>query len=455
MGDPAPCGGPYGLRGRPRGSPLQPNVEGPRGASAVSAEPRSLGPFVDGPTPLTPRRLFPWLGLTAFASGVPYALVNETAPVLYKAQGVDLKEVGLLSALGLMWILKVLLAPFVDAFGTRRRWIVITQLGLAAVMLGIATLPGSEVTRTAWLLLGAVALLSAVQDLAVDAYAVDVVPSRWLGPASAVRITLYRVGLVLAGGTLVGRAASLGWSATWQVAAAAMGLLALASLALPAAPRAPAARLSLVAPIWALLRRPAALGFLLFVLLYKVGDRAMAPMTKPFLLDRGLTLPDLGDLLAPLVIVATLLGAFTGGWLTRRWGALKALLILGLAQALSNLGYAGAAAAPSQGTLWGAALLEPFCGGLGTAPFIALLMLSCERTHAATQYALLTALMGLVGGLIGIPSGFLVSDIGYGWYFALTCLLALPAFLLLPAVRRWIAASPAGQAEAAVAAVGA
>ena len=407
---------------------------------------------MDGPAPLTPRRLFPWLGLTAFASGLPYALVNETAPVLYKAEGVDVKEIGLLSALGFAWILKVLLAPLVDRFGTRRRWVVGTQLGLALALLAMSLLPADHVPLEAWVLLAVVALLSATQDLAVDAYAVDSVPRDWLGPASGIRVTCYRVGMVVAGGTLVARAATLGWSGTWQLAAGLLALLALASLALPSAPRTRA-----VGPVWdqsvgSLLRRPAALGFLLFVLLYKIGDRAMAPMAKPFLQDRGFTLAQLGDALAPLVIVATLAGALLGGWLTRRWGPLKALLILGLAQALSNLGYAAAAAAPATATLWGAALLEPFCGGLGTAPFIALLMLSCERTHAATQYALLTALMGLIGGLIGIPSGFLVSDIGYGWYFALTCLLALPAFLLLPAVRRWITSSPAGQAEAAVAA---
>jgi PAT family beta-lactamase induction signal transducer AmpG len=405
---------------------------------------------VNGPTPLTPRRLFPWLGLTAFASGLPYALVNETAPVLYKAEGVDLKEIGLLSALAFAWILKVLLAPLVDRFGTRRRWMVGTQAGLALALLAMSFLPADHVPLGAWVLLAAVALLSATQDLSVDAYAVDSTPRDWLGPASGVRVTCYRVGLVVAGGTLVARAATLGWSGTWQLAAGLLALLALASLALPSAPR-----LRATGPVWeqslgSLLRRPSAAGFLLFVLLYKLGDRAMAPMTKPFLQDRGFTLAQLGDALAPLVIVSTLAGALLGGWLTRRWGPLKALLVLGLAQALSNLGYAGAAAMPSQATLWGAALLEPFCGGLGTAPFIALLMLSCDRLHAATQYALLTALMGLVGGTIGIGSGFLVSDIGYGWYFALTCLLALPAFLLLPSVRRWLTSAPSPQETAAV-----
>lgn len=396
-----------------------------------------------GDPPLPPRRLFPWLGLMAFASGMPYALVNETAPVLYKAAGVDIRALGLLSALGFAWILKALLAPLVDAYGARRRWIVATQALMALVLLAAAALPGDVLGPEAWLVLGSLALLSAVQDLAVDAWAIEATPAAWMGPASGWRVTAYRVGLVLAGGTLVGRAAMLGWAGSWQVAAGVMALLALGSLALPSAPKAPPQPVSWVAPVRGLLRRPGAWGLLLFVLLYKVGDRAMAPMTKPFLQEQGFTLAQMGDLVAPLVIVSTLLGALLGGWLTRRWGVLKALLVLGLAQALSNLGYAGAALAPSPGTLWGAALLEPFCGGLGTAPFIALLMLSCERLHVATQYAILTALMGLVGGTIGIGSGFLVKDLGWTAYFALTCVAALPAFALLGPVRRWLAATPA------------
>lgn len=377
----------------------------------------------------------------AFASGVPYALVNETAPVLYKAAGVDIRALGLLSALGFAWILKALLAPLVDAYGARRTWIASAQALMALALLAAATLPADSVSREAWLVLGALALLSAVQDLAVDAWAIEATPGAWMGPASGWRVTAYRVGLVLAGGTLVGRAAHLGWAGTWQVAAGVMAVLALGTLALPAAPKAPPQPVSWVAPVRGLLRRPGAWGFLLFVLLYKVGDRAMAPMTKPFLQEQGFTLSQMGDVVAPLVIASTLLGALLGGWLTRRWGVLRALVVLGLAQAVSNLGYAGAALAPSPGTLWGAALLEPFCGGLGTAPFIALLMLSCERLHVATQYAILTALMGLVGGTIGIGSGFLVKDLGWATYFALTFLVALPAFALLAPVRRWLAAT--------------
>jgi PAT family beta-lactamase induction signal transducer AmpG len=396
-------------------------------------------------------RLLPWLGLIAFASGLPYALVAETAPTLYRAEGVDRTRLGLFSALTLGWPIKALIAPLVDRFGVRRRWVPVLALALGFVLLLVSGLPGHEIGAAAIALFGLVALLGGLFDVAIDGYAVDATPAERAGPAAGVRTAFYRIGFAVAAGTLVARAPALGWSGTWLVAAGLLGVVAAFTLALPPAPRTRAPDVNLLHALRALRARPAWLGMLLFVLLYKVGDRAMAPMAKPFLQDQGFTLQELGDVLTPLVILATLAGALLGGLLTRRWGVVRALLVLGLAQALSNVGYAGAAVVGGRGGAWTAALLEPFCGGLGSAPFVALFMLGCRGAYAGTQYAFLTALMGLVGGAIGIPSGAIVdhTGLGYGGFFLVTGLIAIPPLLLLPYVARWLDAARNDQAAAA------
>ena len=398
--------------------------------------------------PRVPAGLLAWLALLGASSGAPFALVNETAGLLYRAQGVALGKVGLLSLLGWVWSLKVLWAPAMDRWGSRRTWIVTMQAALALALLGVAALPGTEVTVTAWLAFTVVAFLSATQDVAVDAYAVDAVPSAWVGPASGVRSGAYRVAMVLAGGTLLARVGTLGWSGLWIAAGVAMGALAVATLRLPPIHRAPTANLRTRDMLRTLLARPGVLALLAFVALFKVGDQAMAPMTKPFLLDHGFTLGEIGDLLAPALAASTVAGALLGGWLTHRWGVVRALVVLGLLQAVSNLGYFGAALEGGHATMWAAAVVEPFCGGLGTAPFVSLLMLSCDRRHAATQFALLTAIFGLVGRLLGGFSGEAVKAIGYAPWFAVTFALALPAFALLPWVRRWLTAPPEEDAAA-------
>jgi len=119
--------------------------------------------------------------------------------------------------------------------------------------------------------------------------------------------------------------------------------------------------------------------------------------------------------------------------------------VLGILQAASNLVYAAAAALPPSPVLmYAASVVESFCGGLGTAPFLAFLMSICEKAHAATQYALLSALFGLTRALAGAFSGFATEALGYAVYFTVTFVLAWPAFLLLPWVKPWTGGATAG-----------
>jgi len=164
----------------------------------------------------------------------------------------------------------------------------------------------------------------------------------------------------------------------------------------------------------------------------------MGRMIKPFWVDSGLSVEEIGFVSTTLGVGATIVGGLAGGILTTRWGIFRALWMLGLLQAVSNLGYA-AAAAYSFGHLgiYAASLCESFTGGLGTAAFLAFLMHVCDKRHAATEYALLSALFALARTGAGTLSGWGVEQLGYANYFALTFLLAFPAFALLPWVKPW------------------
>jgi PAT family beta-lactamase induction signal transducer AmpG len=163
----------------------------------------------------------------------------------------------------------------------------------------------------------------------------------------------------------------------------------------------------------------------------------MDPMTRPFWVDRGFTLEEIGAVLTTGRMVATVAGAVLGGWLTTRWGLFTALWSLGALQAVSNLGYwLAATAAPSKALMFGAALFENFSGGMGTAAFVAYLMSVCEHRFAASQYALLSALLAFTRAFAGPFAGLVTERVGYARFFLLTFLLAVPGFLLLPGLRR-------------------
>ena len=72
-----------------------------------------------------------------------------------------------------------------------------------------------------------------------------------------------------------------------------------------------------------------------------------------------------------LGMICTILGAIAGGAFVTRFGIYRGLLVLGIVQMLSNLAYALVAMTNAgRPAMYGAAVIETFCGGLGTAAFL-------------------------------------------------------------------------------------
>lgn len=199
-----------------------------------------------------------------------------------------------------------------------------------------------------------------------------------------------------------------------------------------------------------MLARPYILPVIGFVLIFKLGDASMGFMVKPFWVDAGFTATQIGLVSVNLGLILSIAGGIAGGWFTDRVGIFKALWILGLFQALSNLGYVWVAsvlpsAAPGtsvafehQVLMYSASAVESFTGGLGTAAFLAFLMAIVDKRHSATEYALLSSIFALSRQLAGYASGFGAHYMGYAPYFLLTFFLSFPAYLLLPWVKRML-----------------
>jgi PAT family beta-lactamase induction signal transducer AmpG len=389
-------------------------------------------------TPQSRRSRLAWIGALAFASGFPFGFINELIPVWLRATGSGLTDVGLVAGATFPWTFKFLWAPLVDRFGTRRVWIVGCLLLLAAALLVLPLVPVGGHGALFWIVLVAIVTLSATQDIAIDAYLVETTTRQELGIANSVRIACYRVAMLVAGGALLWLAGWAGWPMAFKAGALMLAVLAFAAWRAPAPVRAPAdASVVLLTPIKALLARPGIAAVFAFALLFKLDIAAMEPMTKPFWVDRGFTLAEIGTVLTTGRLLATVGGATLGGVLTTRWGIVRSLWVLGAVQACSSLGYAWAAfAAPSKGLILAAALFENFAAGLGTAAFVAYLMSVCERRFAATQYAMLSALLSATRALAGAASGPLAEQMGYGPYFGLTFAIGLPAFALIPLLAR-------------------
>jgi len=197
-----------------------------------------------------------------------------------------------------------------------------------------------------------------------------------------------------------------------------------------------------------MIQRPYFVPVILFILTFKLADSAMGFMIKPFWVDLGFTASEIGMVSVNLGLGLSILGGIAGGWFTDRTSIFKSLWLLGLFQAVSNLGYAMAASIipvqalgatiPFQHKLlvYSASGLESFTGGLGTAAFLAFLMAIVNKKHSATEYALLSSVFALSRSLAGWAGGFGAEFLGYAPYFFLTFFLAFPAYFLLPWVKK-------------------
>jgi PAT family beta-lactamase induction signal transducer AmpG len=385
------------------------------------------------------RTKFFWVAVLYLAQGFPFGVFQECIPVYLRLHGVSLKDIGLVSLLGLPWSVKVFWSPLIDRFGRFQVWIAACLLAMAALLVFFPQIdPAASVLLLGGLLL-AFTMASATQDVAIDAYTIGLLDRREIGSGNGIRVSFYRVALILAGGGTVALAETVAWGPLFAAMAAIFVLLAGAALLAPSVKRDPEARRHAVSALARWARRPGALAVLLFVLTYKLGDASMGPMIKPFWVDRGMSLFAIGMISTTFGVFATILGALAGGWFTSRYGLFRGIWILGLFQAVSNLVYAGVAGAGmGREGIYVASVFESFTSGLGTAAFLAFLMSICEKEHAATQYALLSALFSFTRSISGGFSGWGTEHLGYASYFAVTFLLALPAYALLPWVRRYL-----------------
>ena len=392
------------------------------------------------------RKMFLLL-LLGFASGLPLALTAGTLQAWLAAEHVDIVAIGWFALVGQPYTWKFVWSPLMDRYtppflGRRRGWLLITQLALA----GAITFMGTLSPKDAPWLLGAAALavafLSASQDIVFDALRTDWLGREERGAGAAVSVLGYRLAMLVSGaGALILADQWLGWTATYWLMAALMGVgmlaawFALEPEGAQAAPRT--LEEAVLKPFAEFMSRDGAVALLILVILYKLGDAFAGNLTTAFLLrGPGFSLTEVGGINKGFGLAATIVGALAGGALMAKMRLYRALLLFGILQAVTNLGFMALAAAGKSYALMVTVIgLENLCGGMGTAAYVALLMALCDRRFSATQYALLSALSAVGRVYVGPVAGYLVESLGWAQFFFFTFLIALPGLALLAWLR--------------------
>ncbi|VFV31895.1 major facilitator superfamily [Lynx pardinus] len=389
-------------------------------------------------------KLLPLAGLY-LVQGLPYGLQSGLLPVLLRARGLSLTRVGLAKVLYLPWLFKLVWAPLVDTRGSLRVWLMLSTAALGLVCGLLAVLPPAEagqaglpVTVAGLLLL--LNLGAAVQDVALDTLAVQLLEPAELGPGNTVQVVAYKLGAVLAGGGLLALVPTLSWPLLFLLLAAIYWLAAALVWAAPALQQLPVSQpserpLRTLHLLQELLAMPGTLWTAGFVLTYKLGEQGASSLFPLFLLDHGISTPELGLWNGVGAVVCSIVGSSLGGaLLARHWQPLPLLRSVlrfrlgGLAcqtTLLFHLDTPGVRLGPST-VLRGAALLslclQHFLGGLVTTTTFTLMMHCSQLAPSAlqaTHYSLLATLELLGKLFLGTLAGALADSLGLHLCFSL------------------------------------
>lgn len=394
-----------------------------------------------------------------FSSGLPFLLVAGTLAYWLKEDGIELKEITFIASAGMAYALKFLWAPWLDhsrpplfaKLGQRRGWLLLAQLGVAGGLLAMAFVTPERLGLFV-LLAVLVAFAGATQDIAVDAYRIEIAPIADQGALAATYSLGYRLALMLSGAFALiiadifekaGSVPVVAWSRVYLIMALSMLLPIAANLLarepevrrIAAASWGEAMRQMFVDPFSDFFRRfgvSLALLTLLFILLFKIPEQALVGgIMSPFYLDMGFTKTQIGAITKIYGVWIGMVGVFAGGVAVARWGARRPLLVTVVLCAACNLLYLWLIQCPGDLRVLTVVISgENFMlGALGTTA-VAFLSSLVNREHTATQYALLSSMVNLPGKLLGIFAGSIVEATSYGSYFIIATLAVLPATLL-------------------------
>jgi len=401
-----------------------------------------------------------------FSSGLPFFLSGNTLGYWLRDEGTALSAIGFLSWVGLAYSLKFLWAPVIDRtdapvfgrLGRRRGWMVVSQIAVAAGLLGVSTVGLRAGLAAVGILALVVAFSSSTQDIVVDAWRIEAAAdSDELGLLSAAYQLGYRIAILVTEALVLIMANHFGWRLSYASMAALMAIGVGASFVAAEPLRAQQVfqDKAETAPLWS--ARGAfdavvgpfvqffrtygwvALLMLAMISFYRLPEFMMGPMANPYYHDLGLSKDAVGAVRASIGLVASFLGIAAGGFSTLRFGYLKTLVAALIVQSLVIANFATLAYTGPDIRIFGAVMFADNFG-IGFAGVALVTYMSSLTTlgYTATQYALLSSAYTYVGKFAKGFSGVMVERLaagrtlleGYALFFIGAGLLGIPALVL-------------------------
>ncbi|PLZ05210.1 MFS transporter [Fischerella thermalis] len=388
--------------------------------------------------------MFPKLILLAtlyISQFIPTTFFIQALPVFMRQQKMSLDVIGFLGLLILPSGLKFLWSPFIDRYrlgklGHYRGWIICFQLLLISTMLVTAFIDIQDNLNALLTCMFLASLFSSSQDIATDALAVNLLEPEERGLGNAIQSGGNIFGAIIGGGVMLILLDKIGWRYSLITMSIFM-LLNLVPILIYQEKSQPQLEnstffRSYFQPFVSFLSRPKALPWLFIVLLYMMGDSVTGLMIRPLLVDRGLSLPDIGWVLGIVSYSARIVSALIAGLVIVKLGRTKSLIIFGIIAALSSLLYIiPAIGVSSLLVIYTVCIVVNATQSMAYTALLSAMMDKCEKNTAATDYTMQVSVMFLGGIAATVLSGMLASTMGYSFIFIMSAAVSLLSVFLI------------------------
>ncbi len=399
-----------------------------------------------------------------FSSGLPFPLVYSTLSFWLAEAGLELSTVSTFAWLGFAYSLKFIWAPLVDSLrlpvltrvlGRRRGWMLLAQLSIGISLLVLSGIDPKQHIEAFALVALAVALSSATQDIVIDAYRIESAESRMQGVLAAAYQYGYRVAMLISMAGALALAEYASWTETYMAMAGCMVVGILTTLWC----KEPVAQIkqtlyagksamekfaqwftnAVADPFADFFRRfgQFTIVMLTFISLYRISDYVLGILANPFYYEIGFSKLQIAGIAKVYGLWVSLFGIGAGGWAVVKYGVARCLVIATILIASTNLFFAAMVlVGPEPWMLAVTISADNFAQGLSGTVLIAYLSSLTNRSFTATQYALLSSFMSLLGKFTAGYSGNVQESIGWLGFFLYASALGIPAIVLAVVVAR-------------------
>ena len=380
------------------------------------------------------------IGALYFSQGIPNGFFRHTVPVIFRENGLSLEQIALFyPVLFIPWMLKFLWAPIVERFhsikkGKYRSWIIPLQLIIAVVMCSLAFWDISSPIGLFIIGVFLINIFSSMQDVSIDGHSITLLNFSERGWGNSVQVGTFWFGYIIGGGLMLILFSIIGWNNVFFLMAF-IYVIAMVPILLNKTHnktnenKVKESSKKKWGSIISFFKQPQILLILCIVSAYRIIEGFIRSILPAMLKDWGLDFSQIGVTLGIIAPISVLIGAIVAGYLINRLGRIRSLLLFGLLQLISALGYIVLSIyydQPTITTIIPFIIIDHFISGLVTVALFSSMMDWSRKNQSGSDYTCMDC-MGVFAMMFGAGISYWIAA---KWGYSTCFIVALPLTVL-------------------------